>query len=115
MLRSASKLKLCGAIFDAPAKMRQLGKLEAEIGDPEFWNQPEKSQRVMQERKRLEESIQNSTAVATAASDIDTLFELGREGEDVSGEIEREMKTLGAKLEQLEDPSAVADRAGYAS
>ena len=32
MLRSASKLKLCGAIFDAPAKMRQLGKLEAEIG-----------------------------------------------------------------------------------
>lgn len=102
MLRSASKLKLCGATFDAPAKMRQLGKLEAEIGDPEFWNQPEKSQRVMQERKRLEESIQNSTAVATAASDIDTLFELGREGEDVSGEIEREMKTLGAKLEQLE-------------
>jgi peptide chain release factor 2 len=101
-LRSDSKLKLCGAIFDTPAKKRQLSKLEAEIGDPEFWNQPEKSQRVMQERKRLEESIQNSTAVATAASDIDTLFELGREGEEVSGEIEREMKTLGAKLEQLE-------------
>jgi peptide chain release factor 2 len=102
MLRSDSKLKLCGAIFDAPAKQRQLTVLEDEIGDPEFWNQPEKSQRIMQERKRLEESIQRSAAVAVTASDIDTLFELGREGENVSGEIEREMKALSARLEQLE-------------
>jgi peptide chain release factor 2 len=76
--------------------------LEDEIADPEFWNQPEKSQRIMQERKRLEESIQRSAAVAAAASDIDTLFELGREGESVSVEIEREMQTLGVTLEQLE-------------
>lgn len=102
MLRSVSKLKLCGAIFDAPAKQRQLTVLEDEIADPEFWNQPEKSQRIMQERKRLEESIQRSAAVAATASDIDTLFELGREGEDVSSEIERELKALGATLEQLE-------------
>ncbi len=101
-MRSDSKLKLCGAIFDAPAKQRQLTVLEEEISDPEFWNQPEKSQRIMQERKRLEESIQRSAAVAAAASDIDTLFELGREGENVSGEIEREMQSLGATLEQLE-------------
>ena len=102
MLRSDSKLKLCGAIFDAPAKKQQLHKLEIEIGDPDFWNQPEKSQRIMQERKRLEESIQHSTAVASTASDIDTLFELGREGEEVGGDIQREMKALGIKLEQLE-------------
>ena len=102
MLRSDSKLKLCGAIFDAPAKQRQLTVLEDEIGDPEFWNQPEKSQRIMQERKRLEESIQRSAAVAATASDIDTFFELGREGENVLGEIEREMKALQARLEQLE-------------
>jgi len=102
MLRSVSKVMLCGAIFDAPAKQKELSKTEAEINDPNFWNQPEKSQRVMQQRKRLEEAIQQSNAVASSASDIDTLFELGREGESVLPDIERELKTFAAKLEELE-------------
>jgi peptide chain release factor 2 len=101
-LRSGSKAKLCGAIFDAPAKQKQLLKLEAEIGDPDFWNQPERSQRVMQQRKRLEEAIQSSQSVSAATSDIDTLFELAREGEDVNGDLERELRSFETKLEQLE-------------
>ncbi len=56
----------------------------------------------MQERKRLEEAIQNSRSVAAATSDIDTLFELAKEGETVNGDLEREMKSLQGKLEQLE-------------
>ncbi len=102
MLRSDSKPMLCGAIFDAPGKRAELNQTEVEISDPDFWNQPEKSQRIMQARKRLEEGIQSSTAVASATSDIDTLFELAREGEDVGAELEREMKTLEANLERLE-------------
>jgi len=102
MLRSASRPKLCGAIFDAPAKREELKKTEAEISGPDFWNQPEKSQRIMQQRKRLEEDIQHSTSVAAATSDIDTLFELAREGESVNGDLERELKSLEIKLEQLE-------------
>jgi hypothetical protein len=47
-LRSASRLKLCGAIFDAAGKLKQLARTEAEISAPDFWNQPEKSQKVMQ-------------------------------------------------------------------
>ena len=77
-MRSVSKVKLCGAIFDAPRKQQELTKLESEINDPDFWNQPEKSQRVMQQRKRLEEAIQSSSKVAASASDIETLFELAR-------------------------------------
>ena len=95
-------MKLCGAIFDAPTKQRELKKLEAEIEKPDFWNQPEKSQRVMQQRKRLEEDIQNSSSVAAVTSDIDTLFELAREGENVNGDLEREIRAFEAKLEQLE-------------
>jgi peptide chain release factor 2 len=56
----------------------------------------------MQERKRLEEAIRNSGAVAAATSDIDTLFELAKEGENVNGDLEREITSLGGKLEQLE-------------
>ena len=95
-------MKLCGAIFDAPTKKVELDKLESEINDPDFWNQPEKSQRVMQQRKRLEEAIQNAYSVASASSDIDTLFELAREGEDVNGDLEREIRAFESRLEELE-------------
>ncbi|MBV8809824.1 MAG: PCRF domain-containing protein, partial [Acidobacteriaceae bacterium] len=101
-MRSGSKAKLYGAIFDAPAKKKELEKLEAEIGDPDFWSQPEKSQRVMQQRKRLEEAIQNARAVTAANSDIETLFELAREGENVNGDLERELRAFESKLEELE-------------
>ncbi len=101
-MRSASRVKLCGAIFDARTKQTELDKLEQEIGDPDFWNQPEKSQRVMQQRKRLEEAIGQSRSVASLTSDIDTLFELGREGESVNTELERELKAFESKLTELE-------------
>src|SRR5882757_7038933 len=102
MLRSGSKVKLCGAIFDAPTKQQELERLEGEINDPDFWNQPEKSQRVMQQRKRLEEAIQSSSRVTATASDIETLFELAREGENVNGDLEREMHSFAGALDELE-------------
>jgi peptide chain release factor 2 len=56
----------------------------------------------MQERKRLEEAVRNSEGVALATSDIDTLFELSKEGEIVTSEIERELNALNQRLEKLE-------------
>ncbi len=102
-MSSASKLKLCGAIFDAPKKKAQLNKLEEQISDPNFWNQPEKSQKVMQDRKRLEESIQQDSKIASITSDVETLFELSREGEDVGAELEHELKTFRTRLDELEN------------
>ncbi|MBV9611642.1 MAG: peptide chain release factor 2 [Acidobacteriaceae bacterium] len=88
--------------LDAPRKQQELTQLEAEIGDPHFWNQPEKSQRVMQQRKRLEEAIQKSDLVLSATSDIETLFELAKEGENVNGDLEREIRSFEQNLEELE-------------
>ena len=56
----------------------------------------------MQDRKRLEESIGNDGRIRTMTEDLDTLFELAREGENVTHDIEREMKTYGELLERLE-------------
>jgi peptide chain release factor 2 len=56
----------------------------------------------MQERKRLEEQITQDANIAGLTSDLDTLFELGREGENVNGELEREIKSLSTHLEALE-------------
>ena len=46
----------------------------------------------MQDRKRLEEQLAQDSKIAALTSDVDTLLELGKEGEDIAGELER--KTL---------------------
>ena len=88
--RSASKHSLCGAIFDAPSKKAELAKTEEQVAAPDFWNQPEQSQKVMQERKRIEQALADEEELARKVSDLDTLLELGREGEPVTAEIGRE-------------------------
>ena len=56
----------------------------------------------MQERKRLEEQIAQDARISSLTSDLDTLFELAQEGENVNGDLEREMRGLSAHLETLE-------------
>jgi len=56
----------------------------------------------MQERKRLERAIAEEEAVASATSDLDTLFELAREGEDVLEELEAELPGFSERIEKLE-------------
>src|SRR5712691_11913103 len=101
-VRSASRLTLCGAIFDAAGRKAQLAQTQELIHAPDFWSQPEKSQKIMQDRKRLEEQIDQDKKISGLTSDLDTLFELAREGENVNGDLEREIRDLAAHLEQLE-------------
>jgi peptide chain release factor 2 len=56
----------------------------------------------MQDRKRVEEQIDQDKHIAALASDIETLFELAREGEAVNGDLEREIRAFTAYLEKLE-------------
>jgi peptide chain release factor 2 len=69
----------------------------------------------MQERKRLERFLGEEQAVASMTSDLDTLFELAREGEDVAGDIERELKTYGERLERLETEMLLSAENDYRS
>ncbi len=56
----------------------------------------------MQDRKRLEEAIAHDRNISALTSDIDTLFELAREGEDVQADISRDLKSYAGLLEKLE-------------
>jgi peptide chain release factor 2 len=99
---SANRPWPCGGIFDAATQKQKLAKIEEVIGAPDFWNQPEKSQKVMQDRKRLEQAIADDERIRSLTSDLDAMFELAREGEDMSADIERDMKPYAAYLERLE-------------
>src|SRR5580704_2359746 len=56
----------------------------------------------MQDRKRLEQAISNDERIRSMTDDLDTLFELGREGENVQADIERDSKVYADLLEKLE-------------
>src|ERR1700678_4115942 len=56
----------------------------------------------MRERKRLEGQLAMENELARRSGDIDAYFELGREGEAVEPELEREIKSLSEFVEQLE-------------
>jgi len=56
----------------------------------------------MQDRKKLEQALQNDARIAAMTSDVETLFELGSEGEDVTRDIERELKSLSERLSTME-------------
>jgi len=56
----------------------------------------------MRERKRLEDRLATETELARRADDITAYFDLAREGEDVEGELEKEVADLRAMIERLE-------------
>ncbi len=77
-------------------------RVEKEASDPNLWSNPEKSQTVMRERKRLEDMLSTEAELARRISDLDAYFELGREGEDVSADLQREIASLRERVEKLE-------------
>ncbi len=56
----------------------------------------------MRQRKRLEDELATEADLGRRVADIDAYFELGNEGEDVSGELRREIDTLRDLVEKLE-------------
>ena len=91
-----------GSIFDSPKLQGQLAETEKQVADPNFWSDSEKSQKVMRERKRLEDALATDRDLARRTGDISTYFELAREGENVEEDLKRELDSLHASVERLE-------------
>jgi len=56
----------------------------------------------MRERKRLEDMLSTEAELARRVSDLDAYFELGREGENVAADLQREIASLRDRVEKLE-------------
>jgi peptide chain release factor 2 len=76
--------------------------VEKQVADPNLWSNPEKSQTVMRERKRLEHGIAIETDLVRRRDDIDAYLELAHEGEDVSADLRREIDGLRTVVDRLE-------------
>jgi peptide chain release factor 2 len=93
---------MCGGSFDRDSKTRQLNELQTLIDDPGFWSDQERSTRVLQQRARLEESLNIDKKISTQLDDAQALVDLGREGEEVESELTSallELETFSEKVE----------------
>ena len=84
-----------GGFFDAPTKRARVEVLEKRISDPDFWNDSEKAQKIVQERSRLERALDGQEKFETAVSDAEVLFEFAETDKDSA----KELENLIAKLE----------------
>jgi peptide chain release factor 2 len=105
---SSSASNLCGAIFDVARSRETIASLEKKISQPDFWQDQEQAQKVMQQRKTAEAVLASDAKLATMASDIDTYFHMAEEEKDSAQrdtllkEIEREMAAAETYVSELE-------------
>jgi peptide chain release factor 2 len=105
---------LCGAIFDAANARKQLASLEEKVGAPDFWNDQEKAQAILQERKSLEDRANAESSLDTKASDIETYFNLALEEPDdaqrnsLLEDASKELDATDSYLAELETKTMLA-------
>jgi peptide chain release factor 2 len=89
-------------IFDAERKRAQVLELEKKAARPEFWNNQEEAQTILQTRSRLEHDIQLDSKLARDVEDLKALAELASEGEDVLHELSGEVQRLEQEAQHTE-------------
>ncbi len=73
--------------FDAPTKRARLETLERQISTPNFWDDSEKAQKIVQERSRIERALEGQEKFETAVSDAEVLFEFAETDNDSANEL----------------------------
>ncbi|WP_140332187.1 peptide chain release factor 2 [Vibrio parahaemolyticus] len=90
--------------LDYDAKKERLEEVNAELEQPDVWNEPERAQALGKERASLEAVVETIDQLEQGVEDVDGLLELAVEEQDQEtfDEIEPELAELEEKLTQLE-------------
>ena len=101
MLTFPSALLCFGGIFDFDAKVERLEEVNAELEQPDVWNDPEKAQALGKERVSLEQVVDTIKNLEQGLEDVEGLLELAVEAED-----EETFNEAVAELDELEQQLA---------
>ena len=100
----ASAATCSGGIFDYDAKKERLEEVNAELEQPDVWNEPERAQALGKERSSLEAIVDTLNQLRQGLEDVSGLLELAVEADDEEtfNEAVAELETLDKKLAELE-------------
>ncbi|MDX1303321.1 peptide chain release factor 2 [Photobacterium sp.] len=90
--------------LDYDAKKERLEEVNAELEQPEVWNEPERAQALGKERAALEAVVDTIDQLDQGVEDVEGLLELAVEENDQEtfDEVDSELAELETKLEKLE-------------
>lgn len=93
-----------GGIFDYEVKQERLAEVEAELGEPDVWNNPERAQALGREQTSLQQIVVTLDGLKQGVSDCRELVELSVEENDEDSllEVRTEIETLESQLTELE-------------
>jgi peptide chain release factor 2 len=97
-----------GGFFDAPKKRAELENLERQISEPDFWNDSEKAQKIVQQRSRIEKALQQQENFETAISDAEVLIEFSESDANSLKELETLIGRLEKQVAEAETQSLLS-------
>jgi peptide chain release factor 2 len=91
-----------GGFFDVAAQQDELARIETQASAPDFWQDQEAAQKLLQQRSRLERVIERQRRFEAEVADAEVLFEFAEEDE-------ASLTELRALLERLEHEVGAAE------
>ena len=83
------------SLFDLTALRKHLAELETAAQKENLWENPEQAQKLLKEKKSIENKITEYEHLAATLDEIDIILELGAEAsEEETGDLEREALLL---------------------
>jgi len=83
--------------------------LQKQILDPNFWSDQERSGKILQQRARLEETLELDRQITRLIGDVQALMELAREGEPVADDFVSHLKELEKFIDRIETQVLLPD------
>src|SRR2546428_14016603 len=91
-----------GGFLGAGTKREALDGLEKQLADPICWCNQDSSSKILQQRARLEESLDLDRQITRQLDDVGALVELAREGEPVLDELAAHLKDTETFVDRVE-------------
>ncbi len=91
----------CGTLFDWDTKRARIKEIDAQMASPDFWNNQERAQATVEERKSLTSVITPLDSATKASEDLAALIEMADEDESFAAEVPAEVARLEAIVEEL--------------
>lgn len=106
-MRSSAKY---GGFFDYPKLKAELEEVEDTIaGDPNFWNDPDKSAPILKRKKSLENSLKRADRFRGYRDDLEAALELAEGESEYLGEAQELLENLEMELIALEIQSLLGE------
>ncbi|MGH2874030.1 MAG: peptide chain release factor 2 [Solirubrobacteraceae bacterium] len=104
------QLKLLADYLDPAALAERVGALEREMGQSGFWDEPEHAAKVSSEHSRVSRRLATFRGLQADIEDLEPLGELAEEDPEIAGELEEQITSVQARLDQLEEERLFSGR-----